>query len=83
MHKTAARINNWDAAAALGLLNDEVLERWRMAMASSDQVLVGQLVQTSHDIRDARRNLLPMVLPLKPESPTQRPMHLEVTGRKK
>ena len=59
MNKTLARTANREAQTAWGALGDEVLEQWRVAMASADQVLVGYLVQTSHDIRDARRTLAP------------------------
>jgi hypothetical protein len=57
MNMTATHIRNRKAETALSTLGDEVLEQWRDAMASEDRVLVGQLVETSHDIRDAKRTL--------------------------
>jgi hypothetical protein len=57
MEKPAVRIGNREAETSLSTLGDEVLERWRVAMASADKALVGQLVQTSHAIRDVKRML--------------------------
>jgi hypothetical protein len=57
MDKPAERITDRNYGKASKTLGDEVLERWRVAMASTDTVLVGQLVQTSHAIRDAERTL--------------------------
>jgi hypothetical protein len=57
MDKASDHMTNREADTALSTLGDEVLERWRVAMASADKVLVGQLVETSHAIRDARRTL--------------------------
>jgi hypothetical protein len=57
MDKAPEHMTDREAETALSTLGDEVLERWRVAMASADKALVGQLVQTSHAIRDARRNL--------------------------
>jgi hypothetical protein len=57
MDKPAEHITHRNDGKALNTLGDEVLERWRAAMASADKALVGQLVQTSHAIRDAKRTL--------------------------
>jgi hypothetical protein len=57
MDRSAAHITNRETETELNMLGDEVLERWGVAMAAADKALIGQLVQRSHAIRDARRTL--------------------------
>jgi hypothetical protein len=43
----------------LRIIGNELLERWRTAMADGNDALVGETVRTSHAVRNAQRGLLP------------------------
>ena len=69
MDRTAARITDREAETTLSTLGDEVFEQSRVAMASADKALIGQLVRTSHAIGDAERTLgTDVSAPLRPET---------------